>query len=173
MTWLCKPTVGLCDVSAQILAAEVVSPLLSRVPLAISPSVPGKGQVPLSHPWEVTVPPDCTSQGLILKSVQSLVTWPSVQASESGPSPPAGTWNASPLLNQQTDSLEASRPSSQAWRVLGSRLPLYKSGWSYRAFIPIVWAWKQLITSAVTLACRAIPQGMVCMRAFYMATWSI
>lgn len=50
MTWLCKPTVGLCDVSAQILAARVVFPSLRRVPLAISPSLPGKGQVPLSHP---------------------------------------------------------------------------------------------------------------------------
>ena len=50
MTRLCKPTVGLCDVSAQILAAEVVFPSLSRAPLAISPSLPVKGQVSLSHP---------------------------------------------------------------------------------------------------------------------------
>ena len=88
MTRLCKPTVGLCDVSAQILAAEVVFPSLSRAPLAISPSLQVKGQVSLSHPSKLTVPPAFTSQGLILKLAQSLVTWPSVQASESGPSPP-------------------------------------------------------------------------------------
>ena len=59
MTWLCKPTVDLCDVTAQILGAEVVSPLLSRAPPAISPSLPGKGQVP--RPCELTVPPAFTS----------------------------------------------------------------------------------------------------------------